>query len=141
MCNLSVSAPKIGKSARSRSVMSEAPLLPQKANAAQRPSQAYLIKQRGSRDSETAMVMWTPVGQSPNPNVPTIVGPKRGLKGSLNSLDMKESGMNCEFQVSQEALEAQRLEKLVRNLRRQANVTQNENSEDARWCFNHVRDE
>ena len=79
----------------------------------------------------------TPVGVNLDPqpvvHVPTIVAPnnpKRGHRGSLNSLEMEEANMSREFQVSPKALEAQRLEKLVRNLRRQASVTC---EEDARW--------
>ena len=77
------------------------------------------------------MVTLAPIGVTTT-HVPTIaVGPKRGFKGSLNSLEMDETSMGREFQVSPDALEAQRLEKLVRNLRRQVST----HEEDVRWVF------
>ena len=81
------------------------------------------------------MVTLAPIGVTTT-HVPTIaVGPKRGFKGSLNSLEMDEASMGREFQVSPDALEAQRLEKLVRNLRRQVST----HDEDVRWVqLSHV---
>ena len=106
-------------------------------NACRRGSKAaFLLKQR--RSGEENMITLTPLGVNPN-SVHTILGPKRGLKGSLNSLEMDEANRG-EFQVSPEALEAQRVEKLVRNLRRQVSVTQEDAREDlSRWVFSHVK--
>ena len=133
-------APKLGKDSRSRSMcVSDPPMhIGNSNNACRRGSKAaFLLKQRGS--GEETMITLTPLGVNPN-SVHTILGgPKRGLKGSLNSLEMDEANRG-EFQVSPEALEAQRVEKLVRNLRRQVSVTQEDAREDiSRWVFSHVK--
>ena len=128
------SAPKFAKDTRSHSCVSEVPLLPRNHyNGCRRVSKAYLIKHRGSGDD--TVVTLAPIGVTTT-HVPTIaVGPKRGFKGSLNSLEMDEASMGREFQVSPDALEAQRLEKLVRNLRRQVST----HEEDVRWVqLSHV---
>ena len=79
-----------------------------------RPSRAYLIKQRDS--GEETLVTLTPMLRGAhNAHLPTLLGPKY-LKGSLSSI---ESYAN-DLRASPDALEAQRVEKLVRHLRRQA---------------------
>lgn len=72
-----------------------------------------MIKQRGS--CEETLITLTRV-------MPTIsVVPTPTMKqGSMSSID--QCGSN-DLQVSPEALEAKRVEKLVRNLRRQASAT------------------
>merc|ERR1712051_479979 len=82
------------------------------AEQGRRPSRAFLIKQRDS--GEETLVTLTPVGG--RQNVPTIVGPQFS-KGSMSSIESRSNDLRQE--VSQEALEAQRVEKLVRHLRRQ----------------------
>merc|ERR1712008_322643 len=82
------------------------------AEQGRRPSRAFLIKQRDS--GEETLVTLTPVGG--RQNVPTIVGPLFS-KGSMSSIESRSNDLRHE--VSQEALEAQRVEKLVRHLRRQ----------------------
>ena len=117
--------PKIDKDKRSNSCGSTergstgalpGPSTPGSASSSRRPSRAFLIKQRDS--GEETLVTLTPMmaGSRINgSNLPTILGSKF-LKGSLTSI---ESHTN-DLRASPEALEAQRVEKLVRHLRRQA---------------------
>ena len=100
----------MGKDKRSNSCVSE--LASSSSGNFRRPSRAFLIKQRDS--GEETLVTLTPVGNH-RPQLPTIVGPKFS-KGSMSSI---ESHSN-DLPASQDALEAARVEKLVRNLRRQA---------------------
>jgi len=108
------STTKLIKDKRSNSCFSETSETSVKsgsgAEGGRRPSRAFLIKQRDS--GEETLVTLTPVGG--RQNVPTIVGPQFS-KGSMSSI---ESHSN-DLQVSQDALEAQRVEKLVRHLRRE----------------------
>ena len=117
-------------------------LLPQAGGSSQgarRPSRAFLIQQRDS--GEETLVTLTPVvggrlvnHNHPTSQVPTIVGPPTAQnlksKGSMSSI---ESCHNNDLQVSPDALEAKRVEKLVRHLRRQASATGEDETRLNEW--------
>ena len=107
---------KLGKDKRSNSSVSEGSSSLFPIGNSRRPSRAFLIKQKDS--GEETLVTLTPVVTG----VPTIVGPNAATvaakyaKGSMSSI---ESHSN-DLEASAQALEAQRVEKIVRNLRKQA---------------------
>lgn len=119
--------PKLGKDKRSNSCVSEgsvssggnaaASLFPSGAASttsnSRRPSRAFLIKQRDS--GEETLVTLTPVTSPPlRPQLPTITR----SKGSMSSIESHSGNNDC--LASAEALEAARIEKMVRSMRRQA---------------------